>query len=290
MKISMFNSTLFTLLLILQICYCNNTFLKKSNDDIKSKGCTNNNPLNSPATNKTKISTLILTSEGNKPAIINFKIKNSALLWSLGLLDNKLTIRNANQLKNFELDSNKSVLFRGSTLSLNSLDLKSSIKFNNTNQWKLFVHDNFYKNETSLDWNHDKTTRCNYYYIMGGHCQISTKELIKEIKNLPIHSQIKIEATYHFIGNWDSNTGYLKLDHINGNQNEPKYVWSQRCQNSKTRPLVNLCPYEVCKIASPINVTINHTDSIIRLIFGSTLERGSCEQSYGIGDVKIYIK
>ncbi len=43
-------------------------------------------------------------------------------------------------------------------------------------------------------------------------------------------------------------------------------------------------------MASLINITVDHSDTKIKLIFGTTLERSSCEQSYGISDVKIYMR
>ena len=281
----MINSFLLITLLTIEISFCNNNFLKSIYEDNSIKHDVNS----LSSIYKQGFSTFILSSRANKSAMINFKIKNTALLFSLGLLDGKLILNN-NKNKNIEIDGEKSVTFKASVLTLNSLDVKGPIKFNNVNQWKLVMHDSFHKNETSLNWNHDKVTKCNQYNILGGHCQTSTKELIKEFNNLPPHTQVKIEANYHFLGSWDSHSGYLKVDNLNFKKDDPKYIWTHRCKNSKLNPVVKLCPVEVCKMASPINVTVNHTDNSLTLIFGSTLERNSCEQSYGISGVKIYIR
>lgn len=285
MKIIFLNSFLLLAIIFIEIRYCNQNFLRKTNQDQSMKPEINSLSL----LNKQGYSSFILSSQKNKPAMINFKIKNTSFLFSLGLLDGKLVLNN-NKNKNIEIDGEKGVTIKASVLTLNSFDVKGPVKFNKVDQWKLIMHDSFHKNETSLSWNHDKVTKCNHYNMMGGHCQTSSKELIKEFTNLPPHSQVKIEATYHFIGSWDSHSGYLKVDNLNYQKENPKYVWTNRCKNGKVNPIIKLCPVEVCKMASPINVTLDHSDKTIKLIFGSTLERGSCEQSYGISDVKIYIR
>jgi hypothetical protein len=157
------------------------------------------------------------------------------------------------------------------------------MKYLDTPQWKLIYHDSFSQNNT-LDWNYDKITQCNYYKMLGGYCQLSDKEAVK-IFRLPEHTIVRIEALYHFIGKWDSNTGYMKVSK-NG---ESKYVWSYRCNYQQS--IIKMCPdYDVCKLAVPISVTLNHSDKDIKLTFGSTLDNHSCEKSYGISDIKIYIK
>ena len=285
MKIIMLNTFSLLAIILLNISFCSNSFLSNTYDYQANKP-----EINSLSSiYKQGFSSFILSSQTNKPASINFKIKNTALFFSLGLLDGKIVLNN-NKNKNIEIDGEKSVLLKASVLSLNSLDVKGPVKFNNVNQWKLVMHDNFHKNETSLNWNHDKVTKCNHYNIMGGNCQTSSKELIKEITNLPPHTQVRIEANYHFFGSWDSHSGYLKVDNLNFKKDDAKYVWTNRCKNSKVGSVIKICPVEECKIASPINITVNHSDKSITLIFGSTLERSSCEQSYGISDVKIYIR
>ena len=51
-----------------------------------------------------------------------------------------------------------------------------------------------------------------------------------------------------------------------------------------------MCGYQICKIGEFISVTFSHSDDNLELIFGSTLSDDSCEQSYGISDIKIYVK
>jgi len=288
MKNIMYNSLLFIAIFTIKIINCYNNSLENISKNINSSE--NISEISSLSSlYKKGFSTLILSSQKSKSAMINFKIKNAFLSFSFGLSVDKLALNN-NKYNNIVIDNNKQVILKATSFTINSFDVKGPVKFNNIDQWKLIMHDNFFKNETSLDWNHDKVTKCNNYFMMGGPCQTSSKELIKEVINIPQHSQLRVEANFHFIGTWDSDTGYLKLDNLNNKNDDPKFVWTHRCKNTKLAPVVKICPYETCKMASLINITVDHSDTKIKLIFGTTLERSSCEQSYGISDVKIYMR
>ena len=254
-----------------------------------------------------KISTFLIKNEINKSALLNFKIKKTPLNFILGISENKNFIirnNNKNKINNLEIDGKNKITLRATTLSINSLKIKGDFKFNKISQWKLFMQDNFLKNNTSLNWDFNKITKCKYYNMLGGICQTSQKEISKEILNLPHHKEIKIVAAYHFIGKWDSNTGYLKLDGLNSKRKNPQYVWSNRCvskkdndfgnknRNNKASKIskVKLCDFDVCRINDIVNVSLLHSGNYLKLIFGSTLKGNSCDSSYAISDVKIFIR
>jgi hypothetical protein len=242
---------------------------------------------------------LFITAPPGKSAILNFKIRNSAVFYSLGIYKKEFVLMSANNYKIMRVGSKRNLEINGKSLIINSLSIKGTVTYNGKPQWKMISHDNFNKNHTSLNWSFYKTFDCQHHQMLGGHCQTSDSHLIKLFNNLPPHNFIKIEALYHFLGRWDSHTGYLKVvtnpdknDALEKNNEYSKYIWAQRCKNSKS-PLINIkiCSnVDVCKIASPINLTLNHTHNKIKLIFGSTLEGNPCDQSFGISDVKIYIK
>lgn len=237
-----------------------------------------------------KISTFLIQNDQNNSALINFKIKKSPLKFILGISpEKKFIISNNQNFNNLEITENKEVKLKATSLSINSLNLKGDFKYNKIAQWKLFSHDSFIKNHTSLNWNFDKTTKCKFFNILGGNCQTSNSEISKEFSNLPEHKEIKVVSSYHFIGNWDSHTGFLKLDGLNFRRNNPQYVWTDRCITDNKVNL-ELCDYKICKMNSPVNVSVFHTGNYLKLIFGSTLTRNSCEQSFGISDVKVYIR
>jgi hypothetical protein len=260
-----------------------------------------------------KISTFLIKNEINKSALLNFKIKKTPLNFILGISENKNFIiknnNNINNKNNLEIYNDNKVTLRAKTLSINSLKLKGDFKFNKISQWKLFMQDTFLKNNTSLNWDFNKVTKCKYYNMLGGICQTSEKEISKEILNLPSHKEIRIIASYHFIGNWDSNSGYLKLDGLNFKSNDPQYVWINKCISKKDNEFGNkknnnndkdkkasvtsrikLCDFDVCRMNDIVNVSLFHTGDYLKLIFGSTLKSNSCESSYAISDVKIFIR
>jgi hypothetical protein len=237
-------------------------------------------------------SSLIITGQTGKSALVNLKIKSLPVIYSMGLHKNEFVIMSKNDNKILSVTNDLSTTLQGNTIIANSLSVTGDVKYNGVRQWKLNRHDSFHKNNTSLNWSYEKTTECNHHKILGGYCQTTKKEIIKEFNNLPPHSMVRIEANFHFLGTWESHTGYLKYDSMSTIQKNEKYIWSQRCKNQKS-PLISLklCgKINVCKLAVPINSTIYHRGSNLKLIFGSTLDGNACEQSYGISDVKIYIR
>ena len=243
-------------------------------------------------------SSLFISGAPGKSAMINLKIKNLLVLYSIGMYKKEFVIMSRNENKILTVTAEGQSTLKGNSLMTNTLKVSGPVKYLDVPQWRLIKHDTFYKNNTSLEWSHDIVTECPNHKMMGGYCQTSSKELIKEFKNLPVHSMLRIEASFHFLGNWDSNTGYLKVDPMieNSAKKVDNYVWAHRCMNQKkandvNTSKINMCGnVKVCKISTPINSTINHSGNSVKLIFGSTLEGNACDQSYGISDVKIYIR
>ena len=236
-------------------------------------------------------SCLFITAKPQKSALVNLKIKNTDVIYSIGSHQNQFVLMSTNDFKILNANP-KNMTLSGNTLMANSMNVKGVVKYGDVPQWRLISHDSFTKNNTSLNWSHDKTTECNVHKIMGGYCQTSTKQITKDYENLPDHSQLRVEASFHFLGNWDSDSGYLRYENPDADKKTDNYLWVQQCKNQKS-PLVNinLCSnIPTCKLASPISSTISHRGNKIRLIFGSSLLGNSCEQSFGISEVKIYIR
>jgi hypothetical protein len=223
-------------------------------------------------------SALFITGQNGK-SIISFNIRNALALISLGLINDDfiLAVGDSNIL---QAKKDKSVTLKGTSILLNSINTHGPVLFANIPQWRMVYHDSFVK--PAIDWSIDKTTTCNSFQMLGGVCQVSNKEIFKTYKLTSPHTHVKIEAFYHFLGNWDSNTGYLKVDE--------KFVWTHRC-NSLNKPSVKMCPdFEVCKLAAPVTTTLTHSSGGLKLTFGSTLGGNPCDGSYAISDVRIYIK
>lgn len=233
------------------------------------------------------ISSLTISNPNSKSSLLSFKLKNTELLYSLGILDNVFTL-SSKENEIILIDSNNTSTISSNTLLTNSLNLEGPLSYKDVPQWRMYSYDNFENNMTSLGWNISKTSECrSNYKMIGGFCQLSKESIVKRFNKLPKHSMIRVEALYHFIGNWEQHTGYLQA-RINGSD---KFIWSSRCKtNNDNEYTKEMCEYQVCKIGEVINVSFYHNEDNLKLIFGSTLTGHPCDQSYGVSDIKIYIK
>ncbi len=235
-------------------------------------------------------SILYLHSNSNDSAMINFKLKNSEFLYSVGLINKKFAIESKGGIQNLAINNKGDLEIQGNSIIINTLHIKGEVLFNNIPQWILISHDVFTDAKKDTDWScGNKYTQINDYNILGGHCITSNEEIYKITSNLPKHSSLRIEALYHFTGNWNSETGYMKIASSEGGDGG-KYLWTQRCKNIEAEKNLNIADHPVCKISVPINITIPHRDNSTKIIFGSTLKDCACNQSYGISDVRIYIR
>lgn len=55
--------------------------------------------------------------------------------------------------------------------------------------------------------------KCGIFKIVGGHC-VSSDEDLKYNLDLPPHDFVRITLNYHFIDNWQGETGYVKVRKI----------------------------------------------------------------------------
>jgi len=246
-----------------------------------------------PKTVSKQFTSLTINPPSGKSGVINLSIKNLNLITSFGLIDKKFAL-NSNNYKFLNATSDI-VELKGNSILTNSLNSLGNIQHNGVNQWRMVEYNSWSKNKTTNGWNHTKTSSCGPYTMIGGKCQLSNKEIVKTITNLPEHTMVRVEALFHFMGSWDSETGYLKKWDENDYkklENTNKYLWTLRCKKDKSTPIVkiSICEEDVCQVASPISVTIPHKEKTLKLSFGSTITSNACEKSYGVSDVKIYIR
>ena len=102
-------------------------------------------------------------------------------------------------------------------------------------QWELKHHDDF-ENEKSLDgWSDKRTSHClqniNNKHL-GGHCNFSFNEVSKTYENLTNHKELRVNALFHMLDEWNGESAYMK---ING-----KIVWSRIGRHNKKKGL-NIC-------------------------------------------------
>lgn len=171
--------------------------------------------------------------------------------------------------------------------SVTTGELKSSfLEIGGVRQWSLFSLEDF--EEVGLDgWNQQELTECGGRKILGGHCvELKVPELAKAFTNLPPHNQIRITAQYYFIDSWDGESGFMSVD---GNK-----VWVDTYNHATgdAKHGINVCGNETPerRLRTPIDVTIPHTGDSFNLSFGATTDEHSCDESFGIDSVMVFVR
>jgi hypothetical protein len=237
--------------------------------------------------NSTKYSSLVVQApRGKKTATINFNLKKSNKMTSLGIINQNFALF-SKSITHLVHKKGKSKI-SGRKILTNQLSSHGKIEFKKVPQWRLVAQDTWNRNLTANGWNFNMISRCNNALILGGQCLLSKKEISKEYLNLPEHKMIRIEAFFHHIGKWNSNSGYLRM--LDTKKND-KFLWTNFCKNKQNSRFNNLCGYETCKINVPISVTIPHTKNRFSIAFGADLNHDHpCEGSYAVSDIKIYLR
>lgn len=241
------------------------------------------NPFNSK-----KFSSFVLQApKGKKTATINFNLRRSNKITSLGVINDNFSLFSSNRTHLIHYP--KRTVIEGRRIITNTITSTDKVKYNMVSQWRLIAQDSWNKNLTSNGWNFDLITKCNSAMLFGGKCVLSPKkEIFKQYTSIPKHKMLRIEAFYHHIGKWNSNSGYLRL--LDPKKSD-KYLWTNFCKNKGNTRYNNLCGYETCKINVPISVTIPHKKKYLSIAFGADLNHEhSCEASYAVSDIKIYVR
>jgi hypothetical protein len=138
----------------------------------------------------------------------------------------------------------------------------------------------------AVGWTNSSTTTCgnSEKAMLGGCGKFANGEVSKTFRNLPAHSSIRLRANFHFIDKWGGETAYAKLqDYI---------VWTDNFDQQSSKVGINLCcgPAPESKFSVPIDITFPHTDSSLKVTFGSTLTLSPLEQSWGVSDVQLFVR
>lgn len=164
-----------------------------------------------------------------------------------------------------------------------------SFKLLSYEQWKLVIFEDFQSSVTG--WSEDDISNCGSSpdLFLGGHCKFSNENVTKTF-SLSSHSEIKVSANFHFIDNWKGESAYMKVD--------GEYVWSESfesCSNLRASVCqsegINVCGDDYPdRMGHFIRYAGSHSDDEVTLEFSSTLSRDSCEVSWGIDNIEIYIR
>lgn len=188
-----------------------------------------------------------------------------------------------------QADSENNLMIFTDTLSAQAgLSYTGNLKIRDTPQWKMVLEEDFSGNAEG--WTNNVVTECGGVRMLGGYCKFGGGEIFKVFSDLPPHTNIRIQATFHFIDAWDTESGFMRIN--NGKDGEMQYAWIGRYSAFTGNNGINICggPWPEGKFASPIDVTIPHKASSIKLGFGATIEQDPCDESFGVSGIRIYIK
>ena len=186
----------------------------------------------------------------------------------------------------FSVNKNTDVmLFPNEFSPKKGMTFTGDFKIRGINQWKLVYEEDFSKNISG--WSNNTVSNCSGVYMLGGYCHFGGGQTQKTFVNLPAHSQVKVEATYHFIDAWDGESGYMTIN--NGKNGEMEYAWIEQYSAFLGS---NVCGgrWPEGKFASPISVVVPHKNETITIGFGATIEQDPCDESFGVSGIRIYTR
>ncbi|GFE52745.1 hypothetical protein BaOVIS_001490 [Babesia ovis] len=175
-------------------------------------------------------------------------------------------------------------------ISARSIDFGGDLVVEGVSQFKMIWREDF---SDSKGWTGtvDKidVSSCSGIPMLGGYKLFGRGWVQKTFIELPVHRELRLKATFHFIDQWAGESGYMK---INASSAAPlEYIWTDsHVQNISSG--VNVCGGDTAdsKFSVPIDVTIPHSAERFTVEFGSTLEGDSVQQSWGISGLEIHVR
>lgn len=183
---------------------------------------------------------------------------------------------------------NDMMIFSSQIVANKGVQFNGQIKVRGVGQWRLVAEEDFSVKPTG--WTNNTISECGGISMLGGYCHFGGGEVEKNFTDLPPHTSLRIEATYHFIDAWDTESGFMRVN--NGKDGEMQYLWVDRYSAFVGNNGINVCGgrWPEGRFAAPIDVTIPHKSNSIRIGFGSTIEQDPCDESFGVSGLRIYIR
>lgn len=201
--------------------------------------------------------------------------------------DGSLVISSASGLGAPELLSvREGQLHAGVPVQAGALDA-GSVVVGGVAQWTTVLADDFATG--AQGWSHTSVSSCGGVTMLGGYCNFAQGDVTRTISGLPPHSQLRIQATYHFIDRWVGETAFLKLDV--GTNGEMVPVWTESHAQDHEKHGLNVCGSQTVhegKFAVHVDVVVPHKSPELRVAFGSTMDaQDPCDESWGISGFQV---
>ena len=180
------------------------------------------------------------------------------------------------------IDDSRRTHFGADVLTEADLDFEQKLVISQVDQWGL-IHFDVFEYTEAEGWSNNTVTSCGGVRMLGGYCQFSAGTTWKEFENLQEHSYIRIKAVWHFIDEWQGETGFIQL----GTSAGVVIVWALTYDVTANNGPIDMCGDQDVgegKFVFP------HDTSDLVVVFGTTLEEQPCEKSWGISGLEIYIR
>jgi len=248
-----------------------------------------------------KVSSLTVQAEEGKQAKVVLK-SGSGAPFSLRVDGDVFALTKGADLDVLSVNSNGDVIAQTQVLAAGSLHAEKGFIVNDVPQWKLVYSEDFAKNDDASGFvlsdgeslSELSTSSCGPGLVMigGFDAQLSSQEISKTYQNLPEHDQVMVKAVYHFIDNWNGESGYMKLSVGNDKGGDSPYVWTENLDVSDYLKTPNVCgskDFGEPKFSSLVEVSSRHSADQLTVTFGSTL--GSANDAwYGVSSVEVYVR
>jgi len=241
----------------------------------------------SAAESEMTLSQLNVKAAEGQAAVVH--IGSGEHMYDMGVKDTGFFISHAGQ-DTLSIDNSGFVTVRSEVLTVESISAET-LALGGVNQWQLSALELFNGDPTKRGWFVGDTKsplmNCSGLIILvgptGSQKVPNTDSISKTYEGLPPHNQARIQATAHFIDDWQGETAYMKI----GNS----IVWTDAHDQRASRGNFNVCgmKYPDSKFSVPIDITIPHTGAQLKVSFGSTLDN-TAMANFGISSLSVSLR
>jgi len=166
-------------------------------------------------------------------------------------------------------------------LYVKNLNVNHDIIVGGISQWRLVRSDLFTDLKIPTSWKYETYLQCHAFAMIT-----TTRKLpiTYTYLNLPAHTQVQLEATVHFVDDWQGETAYLKID--------DEYAWTKTHGQDIIGHSLNVCGsplYGETSFTISVDIAVWNTNKELKIEFGTTLEP-TVTAYLGLSSMNLYIR